>query len=193
MCETKYEQLIWVDANDREVGSGEKMDTHVKKQLHRAFSIFIWDPQQKKLLLQKRAFGKYHSGGLWTNTCCSHPRKGQTMEQSLRDRLKVELGLDLPLEIVSGKQSASVGAVAAQEAGSFCYFADFGLLAEHELDHVYLVEQCAETMTISPDPEEIAELKWVSLEELDRWMKTKPEEFTAWFSPAWTLARKLLV
>lgn len=192
MGEAQHEQLIWVDENDCVIGSGEKIETHRKKQLHRAFSIFIWDPQQKKLLLQKRALGKYHSGGLWTNACCSHPRKGQTMEQALRERLNVELGVDLPLQIISDKQAVSAGLVAAREAGSFCYFADFGALAEHELDHVYLVEQSADALTLSPDPEEVAELKWVSLAELDGWMANNPEDFTAWFSLAWALARKLL-
>ena len=190
MADTREERLIWVDEQDREVGTGEKLDTHRRKQLHRAFSIFIMDPDTQQTLLQMRAPGKYHSGGLWTNSCCSHPRAGQTMAQALHDRLQLELGIDVPLHIEPGTGGA-FGPDAALEAGSFRYFADFGELAEHELDHVYVLEQSAAALQLQPDPEEIAQCKWVTLDELDTWLEEHPEAFTAWFRPAYTLARAL--
>ena len=191
MADTREERLIWVDEQDREIGTGEKLDTHRRKQLHRAFSIFIADPDTGALLLQMRAPGKYHSGGLWTNSCCSHPRQGQTMAQALHDRLLLELGIDVPLHIEPGAGGA-FGPDAALEAGSFRYFADFGELAEHELDHVYVLYQSAAALTLHPDPEEIAQCKWVTPAELDAWMEVRPQDFTAWFGPAYALARSIL-
>lgn len=85
--------IILVDENDNEVGQAEKMEDHIKNLRHRAFSIFIFDWNTKKMLLQKRAYEKYHSGGIWTNACCSHPRINESMEQCLNTRLKEQLGL----------------------------------------------------------------------------------------------------
>ena len=97
--------LVLVDENDREIGWREKMEVHVAGKLHRAFSVFIFDRNQKKMLLQKRAEGKYHSGGLWSNACCSHPRKGEGMEAALSRRLEEELGFKAPaLEILNNRE-----------------------------------------------------------------------------------------
>jgi isopentenyl-diphosphate delta-isomerase len=91
------EKVILVDKNDKEVGIGEKMETHLTGKLHRAFSIFIFN-SQGELLLQKRAKTKYHSGGLWTNTCCSHPRPGELTEKAAHRRLQEEMGFDCQLK-----------------------------------------------------------------------------------------------
>ena len=85
------DKLIWVDLFDKEIGSGEKLDTHVKNQLHRAFSVFI--VYDGKMLIQKRALEKYHSGGLWANACCSHPRWGESLPDAVQKRMEEELGI----------------------------------------------------------------------------------------------------
>ena len=85
--------IILVDEQDCEIGYGEKLDVHIKAQLHRAFSIFVFDWTERKMLIQKRAEGKYHSGGKWCNACCSHPRKGEVMEEALARRLQEELDM----------------------------------------------------------------------------------------------------
>src|SRR4030042_2763439 len=116
------EKIILVDENDREIGTEEKLKTHEQGKLHRAFSIFVFN-SKGELLLQRRAKGKYHSGGLWTNTCCSHPREGEKLEEAVHRRLKQEMGLDCPLK----------------EAFSFIYKVRFeNGLFEHELDHVFI-------------------------------------------------------
>lgn len=174
------DMLIWVDESDKEIGSGPKLYTHEIAQLHRAFSVFIVDPERKFMLLQKRALAKYHSGGLWTNACCSHPRVGETLKEAIRSRLAFELGMNLDDKTEE----------ALTYCGSFSYRADFGDLSEHELDHVYL---CA----IHPDRirtdcfnrDEIDSLRWILIAELEKRMKEHPEEFTAWFAPAFELVR----
>ncbi|MFT4022708.1 MAG: isopentenyl-diphosphate Delta-isomerase [Flavihumibacter sp.] len=91
-----HTQVVLVDNDDREVGTMEKMEAHRQAKLHRAFSVFIFD-SRGRMLLQQRAFGKYHSGGLWTNACCSHPFPGEAVEDAARRRLKEELGFTVPL------------------------------------------------------------------------------------------------
>ncbi len=169
--------LIWVNEADEEIGSGPKLETHRRKQLHRAFSLFLYDPETNSLLLQKRAVGKYHSGGLWANACCSHPRKGETLEAAVPRRAMQELGI-------------TVGPI--QELGDFRYFKDFGKLAEHELDHVFLSTASSRDLQLLPDPEEIAELRWISLPELETEMLEYPEHFSAWFFPAFRYVREVL-
>lgn len=190
------ELIILVDKEDREIGYGEKMDIHVKEQLHRAFSIFIYDWNHKKMLIQKRAEGKYHSGGKWSNACCSHPRKGEIMEEALSRRLHEELGFDMPerLKIVSTPDTSLFkdgGSIC--EAGKFTYFAQFDGLAEHEIDHVFVYHPTAEQIrTMKCDPEEIGEFQWIDLSELKMWTANVPEDFSAWFIPALKLACKII-
>ncbi len=172
--------LILVDEDDREIGYGEKMEVHKEARLHRAFSLFIFDKKNKKLLLQQRAEGKYHSGGLWTNSCCSHPRKGETLEEAVLRRTKEELGVDL-----------SVYAGQFAYAGQFQYFKSFGDLAEHEIDHVFVL-MITESLDIMGDPDEIGMSQWISLADLDSWLEISPDEFTAWFKPAYLLAKPFI-
>lgn len=154
--------VILVDENDRELGLAPKMQAHIDGVLHRAFSVFVFN-SQKQLLLQQRAHNKYHSGGLWTNTCCSHPAPGETTEAAAHRRLEEELGFDCPLEYGFG----------------FVYRTDFeNGLTEHEYDHVYFGRYEA---GFQLNPEEVADTRWITLRELDAWMQERPEDFTFWF------------
>lgn len=191
------QEIILVNESDEAIGYGEKLKVHRERQLHRAFSIFLFDRTTQKMLLQKRAYGKYHSGGLWTNACCSHPRKNETMETCLNSRLKEELGIDTCFCIVDPSQCDTWmhGSDVIYSCGKFSYFASFGEVGENEIDHVFVYSPCKESLQdlkYAFDTEEIAELKWISLEELDHWLKEKPEEFTAWFAPAYELAYHVL-
>lgn len=189
--------IILVDDNDNEAGYGEKLEVHQKKLLHRAFSIFVFDWTNHKLLLQKRACSKYHSGGLWTNACCSHPRKNETMDACLNHRLKEELGLNTDFHIVDPNDCVFLldGDDTIYYCGKFKYFASFGEIAEHEIDHVFLYSPVMSLLGLadfSYDPNEIEELKWVTIEELTLWMEQSPEDFTAWFKRAFELAYEVL-
>ncbi len=157
------DRLIWVDVYDNEIGSGEKMETHIGNHLHRAFSVFL--VHDGKMLLQKRALWKYHSGGLWANTCCSHPRVGEATEAAVQKRMEEELGIPK-------------GTCAPQELFHFNYFTQYEGLSEYEVDHVFVCDYDGE---VSPDPEEIAELRWISFEELEKEMLNAPETFSSWF------------
>ena len=157
------DKLIWVDLFDKEIGSGEKLDTHVKNQLHRAFSVFI--VYDGKMLIQKRALEKYHSGGLWANACCSHPRWGESLSDAVQKRMEEELGI-------------LQGSCQPEELFSFNYFSQYDGLSEYEIDHVFLTDYHGE---MNADPDEIMELRWVSLEELKIEMETAPETFSTWF------------
>lgn len=157
------DKLIWVDLFDNEIGSGDKLETHVKNQLHRAFSVFI--VYDGKMLIQKRAIDKYHSGGLWANACCSHPRWGETLTDAVQKRLEEELGIPQ-------------GNCIPEELFFFNYFSQYEGLSEYEIDHVFLTDYHGE---IQADPDEIMELRWISLEELKREMEEQPQTFSTWF------------
>nr|WP_319005146.1 isopentenyl-diphosphate Delta-isomerase [Acuticoccus sediminis] len=154
--------LIIVDRHDRAVGSGPKMHVHEQGLLHRAFSIFVFD-RHGRLMLQRRARTKYHSGGLWTNTCCGHPRAGEDLDAAARRRLGEEMGFCCDLRNV----------------GSFIYRADMqnGLI-EHEYDHVYFGTFDGEPVS---NPDEADEWRWIEQYRLLAWMQDAPEDFTAWF------------
>jgi isopentenyl-diphosphate delta-isomerase type 1 len=189
--------LVWVDEDDNEIGYGEKMETHVSGKLHRAFSVFVFDWMDGKMLLQRRAFAKYHSGGLWSNACCSHPKKGEAMEDAINERLKTELGLDANVHIIDPVECGLLlhGGDVIYSCGKFQYRAFFENLSENELDHVFLY---------SPDhngffkedfcynPEEIEEIRWVTIGELKTWMEEKPDDFTVWFQSAFETAYDVL-
>src|SRR5712692_5000004 len=139
--------LVLVDEDDRELGTGEKLAVHRAGQLHRAFSAFVVDPTER-LLLQRRASGKYHSAGLWSNTCCGHPRPCEAVPAAARRRLQEEMGIDCPLTPVY----------------SLIYLVLHGNgLTEHELDHV-LVGCCDGPP--KPDSAEVAEWRAVPVAEL---------------------------
>lgn len=156
------EYIILVDKDDNEIGVIEKLEAHQKSLLHRAISVFIFN-KDGELLLQRRAFGKYHSSGLWTNTCCSHPNPGETTIEAGERRLVEEMGMICQLN----------------SSFSFLYKAEFeNGLTEHELDHV-LIGHCDETPHLNP--EEAIAFKWMSLEKIREEIKNNPNEFTAWF------------
>lgn len=158
-------QLILVDLYDREIGSAGKREAHARPLLHRAFSVFLTDGEGR-LLLQKRAAEKYHSGGLWANACCSHPRRGEQLIPSAESRLREELGMSCPLT----------------EVGSFVYCHRFSeTLFEYEYDHVLLGKYSG---PLRPDPEEIEELRWVTPQALVQELLMVPEHFAVWFLTA---------
>lgn len=157
------DKLIWVDLFDNEIGFGEKLETHVKNQLHRAFSLFI--VHDGKMLIQKRAQRKYHSGGLWANACCSHPRWGESLEEAVQKRMEVELGIPQ-------------GSCKTKELFSFNYFSQYEGLSEYEIDHVFLTDYAGE---LKVDPDEIMELRWISLEDLKKELEQQPQAFATWF------------
>jgi isopentenyl-diphosphate Delta-isomerase len=157
-----YDVVVLVDADDHELGTMDKMEAHRKAVLHRAFSVFIFN-SAGDMLLQQRAINKYHSGGLWTNACCSHPFPGETAKEGAIRRLQEEMGF-----------STSV-----QEAFSFIYEAPFDNgLTEHEFDHVFIGEYEAR---IIPNPSEVQDFCYRSLEEIEASLQSHPARFTAWF------------
>jgi isopentenyl-diphosphate delta-isomerase len=156
------EQVILVDAQDNAQGVMEKMEAHTNAVLHRAFSIFIFN-EKGDMLLQQRAMNKYHSGGLWTNSCCSHPRPGEETAAAAARRLQEEMGFQTPLEKVF----------------DFIYRAEFeNGLTEHEFDHVFVGYYDGE---IQPDPKEVNSFVYRPMEEIVLLIKNQPEIFTAWF------------
>ncbi|WP_438972522.1 isopentenyl-diphosphate Delta-isomerase [Polaribacter sp.] len=156
------EQVILVDKNDTQIGTMAKMEAHEKALLHRAFSVFVFN-NKGALLLQQRAAHKYHSPLLWTNTCCSHQRVGETNIEAGKRRLQEEMGFKTPLK----------------EVFSFIYKAPFDNgLTEHELDHV-LIGNYEEDPVINK--EEVAAFKWMSLEAVKADIIENPDSYTAWF------------
>ncbi|MBN1954174.1 MAG: isopentenyl-diphosphate Delta-isomerase [Anaerolineae bacterium] len=156
------EQVILVDSKGQEIGAGPKMEMHRAGKLHRAFSVFVFN-SRGELLLQQRANDKYHSGGLWTNTCCSHPRPGEPTEAAAHRRLREEMGFDCQLE----------------EQFQFTYRAqlDNGLV-EYEYDHVLIGQHDGDPI---PSPEEVGDWKWVAMDDLQRDVREHPERYTHWF------------
>ena len=154
-------EIILVDEKDNQIGTGEKSKIHKEGRLHRAFSILIFN-SKGELLLQKRAKTKYHSGGLWTNTCCSHPRVGENLEAAARKRLKEEMGIEAELE----------------EKFSFIYKVKLGDLTEHEFDHVFSGEFNGKPEI---NPEEADDWKWMGIQELKKDIKENPENYAFWF------------
>lgn len=156
------ESLILVDQTGQAIGTDFKLAVHHQGLLHRAFSIFIFD-RRGRLMLQRRAPGKYHSGGLWSNTCCGHPRPGEATEAAATRRLEEEMGFTCPL----------------QEVTTLTYQADVpGGLIEHEFDHIYIGGFEGEPLT---NPDEAAQWCWSALPALKQWLIVQPEAFTAWF------------
>lgn len=155
------EKVILVDTSDRQIGVAEKLQAHRDGSLHRAFSIFVLN-SQGQLLLQKRAKHKYHSGGLWTNTCCSHPRDAETTVLAAHRRLQEEMGFDCEL----------------REIFSFIYQASLDNdLTEYEFDHVFLGYSDRQPIL---NPEEAEDWKWIDLKTLQADIKQHPEFYTYW-------------
>lgn len=156
------EQVILVNSNDEKIGLMPKMEAHEKGLLHRAFSVFIFN-DKNELMLQQRAANKYHSPLLWTNTCCSHQRDGESNLEAGKRRLQEEMGFVCELE----------------EKTSFIYKAPFDNgLTEHELDHV-MVGFYNENPTINR--EEVESFKWMKLQDVKDDIEIRPEIYTEWF------------
>ena len=161
------EEVILVDKNDLAIGRMGKMEAHIQCKLHRAFSIFIFN-NSGQLLLQQRAFEKYHSAGKWTNTCCSHPRPGELTADAAKRRLKEEMNMECEMTPVF----------------TFSYLAELenGLL-ENEYDHVYF-GTCDDLP--QPNPLEVADFKYINMEELQLSLSEDHENYTAWLKICFT-------
>ena len=156
------EQVILVNEKDEQIGLMPKQEAHEKGVLHRAFSVFIFN-DNGELMLQQRALHKYHSPGLWTNTCCSHQRDGETTLEAGKRRLEEEMGFSTDLKVTT----------------TFIYKSPFDNgLTEHELDHI-LVGTYNEVPNINLD--EVASWKWMPLEKVKEDVINSPDQYTAWF------------
>ncbi|MEI6087301.1 MAG: isopentenyl-diphosphate Delta-isomerase [Bacteroidota bacterium] len=156
------EQVVLVNDRDEELGVMEKMEAHEKALLHRAFSVFVFN-QSGELLLQQRALDKYHSGGLWTNTCCSHPRPNETVSAAASRRLREEMGFEVPLEKIF----------------DFVYQASFDNgLTEHEFDHVFVGYYDG---PMDVNPVEVNDYVFRSMESIQHSLESHDGLFTAWF------------
>ncbi|ULQ56281.1 isopentenyl-diphosphate Delta-isomerase [Flavihumibacter rivuli] len=154
--------VVLVNEKDEPVGVMEKMEAHRKALLHRAFSVFVFN-RAGEMLLQQRALSKYHSGGLWTNTCCSHPFPEEPVEDAAYRRLKEEMGFSTTLS----------------KAFDFIYEAPFDNgLTEHEFDHVFIGQYEG---PIHPDPAEVQDYCYRSMDEIESAMESHPAKFTVWF------------
>lgn len=159
------QKLILVDEQNNITGYGEKMEVHQQGHLHRAFSIFVVNAEDQ-LMLQKRALEKYHSGGLWANTCCSHPLKGEDREDTIHKRLKNEMGFDCDLKPFF----------------QFIYRAELDNdLIEYELDQVYIGYYDNSPV---PNPDEVCDWKWMDIEKLKVDLEQSPESYVYWLKAA---------
>ncbi|MCE3239329.1 MAG: idi [Gammaproteobacteria bacterium] len=164
------EHIILVDEDDNPIGTAEKLQAHREGLCHRAFSVFVFSGDH--LLLQQRAKEKYHSPELWTNTCCSHPRIGETVVEAGQRRLKEEMGLDIPLQTV----------------GWFHYVAHFSNgLTENEVDHILI--GTIPHREITPNPLEVLDYRWITLPELEKELVDNPERFTPWLKQALAIVK----
>ena len=165
--------LVLVDNQDNPIGYMEKMEVHRKALLHRAFSVFLFN-SNGEMLLQRRAMKKYHSGGLWTNTCCSHPYPSETPAEAGRRRMQEELGFE----------------TVVQPVFSFIYKAALdNELTEHELDHVLIGEYDG---PVHPNEEEVGDYCYKSMDDLRSSLNTHPQLYTAWFQIAFPMLEAYL-
>ena len=156
------EYVVLVDENDRPIGQMEKQAAHLEPHLHRAFSVFIFN-SKGELLMQQRALSKYHSPGLWTNTCCSHPRDGETLEEATRRRMMEEMGMTCEMH----------------EVYTFIYKAPVGQgLTEHEFDHVFIGQS---DVIPQINHEEVESWKYMPIDALKNDILLHPELYTEWF------------
>ncbi|MFH2090918.1 MAG: isopentenyl-diphosphate Delta-isomerase [Pseudomonadota bacterium] len=157
------DQVVLVDTNDNECGTMGKHDAHLKGKLHRAFSIVIVNKKKYQMLLQKRALGKYHSPGLWTNACCSHPMPGEDLLVAAKRRLAEEMGFVCELNKIF----------------DFIYKVKLeSPYTEYEYDHVFLGEYAHDP---DPDPYEAADWKWMDIAVLSEQIKHDSQRYTFWF------------
>jgi isopentenyl-diphosphate delta-isomerase len=169
----QIEYVVLVNQDDRPLGTLEKMEAHERGVLHRAFSVFIFN-SKGELMLQQRALDKYHSPGLWTNTVCSHPRVNETPLQAAHRRMGEEMGFDCDVK----------------EVFSFVYKADVGDgLTEHEFDHVFF--GFCDTIP-QPNPDEVADWKYMKMADIIADVALHPDEYTIWFKIALKEVKKHL-
>lgn len=155
------EEVVLIDGDNRVIGRAEKLRAHLEGRLHRAFSVFVFD-DRGALLLQRRALGKYHSGGRWSNTCCGHPRPDEGTQAAAERRLEEEMGFRCAL----------------RPAFEFRYRARVGpLLHEHEHDTIFVGTH---TGTPAPDPGEVAEWRYAPLDQVRSELRQRPNRFTVW-------------
>ncbi|MFT3932751.1 MAG: isopentenyl-diphosphate Delta-isomerase [Chitinophagaceae bacterium] len=163
--------IILVNEQDEQIGTMEKMEAHRKAMLHRAFSVFIFN-SKGEMLLQQRAFKKYHSAGLWTNACCSHPKPGEDTLAAAESRLQFEMGFTTGLKKIF----------------EFTYRSAFDNgLTEYEFDHVFAGIY---NDAIHPDPDEVSDYCYKSMEDIKASLQTHPEKYTTWFAIAFPLIEK---
>jgi isopentenyl-diphosphate delta-isomerase len=169
----QHDHVVLVNDFDEVLGAAGKLDAHARGLLHRAFSIFVFN-ESCELLLQRRAFTKYHSGGLWANTCCGHPRQNERIEDAAHRRLCEEMGFDCEL----------------RQVGIFRYREPVGRgLIEHEIDYLFVG---AFVGNPKPHPEEVSEWKFARLSSIERRLSEMPDEFAAWFPIAFSIVRHQL-
>lgn len=155
-------EVVLVDVNDKEIRSETKTNAHKQPLLHRAFSIFLYN-SKKEILIQKRAANKYHSPNLWANACCSHPKKGENITDSAKERLKDEIGVNTEIK----------------ELFSFIYLNKFNDdLYEYEYDHVFLGKYDG---NVTLNEEEASETKWTTIEDLEKDLTENPLKYASWF------------
>ena len=163
--------IILVNERDEPVGTMEKIQAHRSALLHRAFSVFVFN-SRGEMLLQQRAFGKYHSGGLWTNACCSHPHPGEDTGQAAGRRLQEEMGFGVKL----------------RKLFDFIYKSEFDNgLTEHEFDHVFAGVYDG---PVRPDSGEVHDYCFKNIEEIKESLRQRPEQYTVWFRIAFPLVDK---
>ena len=169
----KDDELILVDGLDRAIGTATKEKTHREGLLHRAFSVVLErdGASGPELLLAQRAEGKYHSAGLWANSCCSHPRVGEELVDAVRRRVAEELGC---------------GIADLREITAFAYRAEFADgICEYKYDHVFIA-RCADGL--SPDPAEVGDVRWIGFDELATELADNPRAFAPWAYTVLTIA-----
>lgn len=160
------EKVVLVDEYNVVLGTMEKLEAHQKGLLHRAFSVLLYN-EAGEMLIQRRALGKYHTPGLWTNACCSHPREGEEVTAAASRRLREELGIEIPPE-------------GLQVKGHFVYMASFDNgLTEHEYDTMVVGHFDGRVENFNP--EEVGAVRWIDMETLKFEIKENPEKFTPWF------------
>ena len=158
----EQEQVVLISELDEVIGEAGKLDVHRTGQLHRAFSVVLLD-DDGRVLLQQRAASKYHSPGLWSNTCCGHPRPGEQTVDAAQRRLHEEMGIACDLV----------------PSFTFVYRSELGHdLVEHELDHVFVGRTA---LTPRPNRMEVDAWRWIGIDDLRSWMDLQPRDFTVWF------------
>ena len=162
------EHLILVDEQDQQQGVADKLTVHQQGLCHRAFSVFVWRHHDNtEILLQQRQWNKYHCGGLWTNTCCGHPRPGESIQDAAQRRLQEEMGLQMQLDW----------------CGKFHYVAPFtNGLVENEVDHVFIAQYQGET--IQPNDNEVSDHCWTSITRLKGELIDSGQHYTPWLNQA---------